>query len=262
MAHGINQPDDAPLHTMQPLQRFSDRATEYAKYRPSYPAAAIAFLLAGLDTSQPVIAADMGAGTGISSRLLAAQGVAVWAIEPNAAMRQAAAFHPNVTFQAGTAEQTQLPTACVDLVTCFQSFHWFDPALCLIEFHRILKPLGRLGLVWNTRDRQDPPTQAYTQLVQQLSSHHPAERRMVSQHPVVASPYFGTLSQHEFFWEQSLNLAGLIGRAQSVSYIPKDDDTTQQLVKGLEALCDRHADEQGRVQLVYTTQVFLAHRSS
>ncbi|MBM0740368.1 class I SAM-dependent methyltransferase [Phormidium sp. CLA17] len=257
MTQLIDDPNDAPLYAMQPLQRFSDRATDYANHRPSYPAAAIAAILAGLSEPHRLVAADIGAGTGISSRLLADKGLQVWAVEPNAAMREAATFHPNVTFQAVAAEQTQLPNASVDLVTCFQAFHWFDPA-CLPEFHRILKPSGRLALVWNSRDRQDPFTQAYTQLVQQLSNHHPAESRMVSAQPLFSSPYFDAISQQEFLYQQSLDLAGLIGRAQSVSYMPKDEDTTQRLVQGLKDLCDRWADAQGRVCLVYTTQVFLA----
>ena len=116
--------------------------------------------------------------------------------------------------------------------------------------------------MWNTRDRQDPFTQDYTQLLQALSNHHPAESRMVAAQPLFASPYFGNISQHEFLYQQSLNLESLIGRAQSVSYLPKDDDTTQRLVRGLEELCDRWADDQGRVCMVYTTQVFLANKSN
>ncbi len=254
-----NHPDDTPLYAMQPLERFSDRAIDYANHRPSYPVAAIAAVLAGLGEPHQLVAADIGAGTGIASRLLAEQGLRVWAIEPNAAMRGAAAFHPNVTFQAGSAEQTGLSDASVDLVTCFQAFHWFDPALCLPEFHRILKSSGRLALVWNSRDRHDPFTQDYTQLVQKLSDNHPAESRMVSAQPLLTNPYFGNVSQHEFSHQQSLDLASLIGRAQSVSYMPKDEETTQQLTRGLEELGDRWADEQGQVRLVYATQIFLAH---
>ncbi len=271
MSDSINYPDGIPLYEMQPLQRFSDRAIDYANYRPSYPAGAIAALLAGLGEPHQLVAADIGAGTGIASRLLAEQGLQVWAIEPNAAMREAAAFHANVTFQAGSAEQTELLDASVDLVTCFQSFHWFDPALCFPEFHRILKPGGRLALVWNSRDRQDPFTQDYTQLVQAIANYHPAESRMVSAQPLLTSSLFGTVLQYEFPYQQSLDLESLIGRAQSSSYVPKDDETTQRLISGLKALCDsregsalrnRWANDQGHVSLVYNTQVFLADKSN
>ena len=147
---------------MNPLSRFSDRAADYAKYRPSYPDEAIAILLEGLGNPSQLLAADIGAGTGISSPLLAQRGVRVIAIEPNEAMREAASPHPLVEFQDGAAEATNLPDTSVDLVTCFQAFHWFNPEPTLEVFHRILKPTGRLAVVWNDRDRNNELTQSYT----------------------------------------------------------------------------------------------------
>ena len=164
-----------PLHQMNPLSRFSDRAGDYSKYRPSYPEEAIATILAGLENPSQVVAADIGAGTGISSLLLAQRGVRVLAIEPNQAMREAAVLHPLVKFQDGKAEVTNLPDTSVDLVTCFQAFHWFDPEPTLVEFHRILKRSGRLALVWNVPDQDDEFTENYTHLVQLASNHHPAK---------------------------------------------------------------------------------------
>ena len=87
------------LYQMNPQQRFSDRAEDYAKYRPSYPSEAIDSILEGLEAPERLIAADIGAGTGISSRLFAARGVKVIAIEPNAAMREAEITHPLVEFR-------------------------------------------------------------------------------------------------------------------------------------------------------------------
>ena len=167
-----------PLHTMNPLSRFSDRAADYAKYRPSYPDEAIAILLEGLGNPSQLVAADIGAGTGISSRLLAQRGLRVIAIEPNEAMREAASPHPLVELGDGSAEVTNIPDASLDLVTCFQAFHWFNPEPTLVEFHRILKPTGRLAVVWNDRDRNDELTQGYSCLVEIASKNHPAESRM------------------------------------------------------------------------------------
>ena len=98
---------------------FSDRAQEYAQYRSSYPQEAIAAIVEGLVSSSQLVAADIGAGTGIASRLLGNCGVKVIAIEPNSAMRQEAEYHPQVEFKAGTAENTNLPDNSVDLVTSF-----------------------------------------------------------------------------------------------------------------------------------------------
>ena len=119
----MNSSDLPPLYTQAPTERFSSRAEDYAKHRPTYPPEAIAQLLTGLgDPPQLVaadlvaadlvaadlVAADIGAGTGISARLLAELGMRVMAIEPNVAMRAAADPHPLVEFRAGVAEQTGL----------------------------------------------------------------------------------------------------------------------------------------------------------
>jgi SAM-dependent methyltransferase len=255
----VTSPLEPPLHEMNPLERFSDRADTYAQYRPSYPAAAIAAILAGLDVPTQWVAADVGAGTGISARLLADRGAQVWAIEPNLAMQQAAVAHDRVQFHSGTAEATGLPPASVDLVTCFQAFHWFNPDRCLPEFRRILKPTGRLAVVWNSRDRTDGFTQGYSQIVQQLSGQHPAEQRLVSEAPLLTSGDFPQVTQKTFPYGQALDLPGLIGRAQSVSYIPSDAETQQQLQSALTDLHQRWQDDRGLVHLAYQTRLFWAN---
>ena len=260
----MNKTNDeaTPLHAMNPLSRFSDRAEDYAKYRPSYPEEAIATILEGLGNPSQLVAADIGAGTGISSRLLAQQGVRVIAIEPNAAMREAALPHALVEFGNGTAEATNLPDASVDLVTCFQSFHWFNPEPTLLEFHRILKPTGRLAVVWNDRDcakrtgkadRDDEFTQNYTHLVQIASNHHAAESRMTSVDPLLASALFPDVECYTFTYRQELDLEGLIGRAMSVSYIPREGQAWEQLTLGLEELYNRSCNENGYIYLTYRT---------
>lgn len=248
--------DQLPLHQMNPLSRFSDRAEDYAQYRPSYPEATIDLILQGL--LPPVIAADVGAGTGISARLLADRGVQVWAIEPNLAMRQAAIAHPGVTLQASTAEQTGLPDEAVHLVTCFQAFHWFEPIATLREFHRILKPDGRLAIVWNERDRADPFTQRYSDVVRQLSNQHPAESRVQAIQPLFDSPDFHNVRQQTFQYQQTMDFTGLVGRARSISYIPNDATSQHRLMTELQALVDQWMDDQGQVTLSYHTTVFLA----
>ncbi|NEP60497.1 MAG: class I SAM-dependent methyltransferase [Symploca sp. SIO2G7] len=247
-----------PLHQMNPLSRFSQQAGNYRKYRPSYPDAAISTILEGLDKSSSIVAADIGAGTGISSHLLAETGMPVLAIEPNATMRQEAQPHPLIQFSEATAEATNLETASVDLVTCFQAFHWFNPKPALQEFHRILKPTGRLAVVWNNRDLKDEFTAGYSNLVRRISNNHPAESRLTSVEPLLASHLFPEVSCHSFSYRQQLDLEGLIGRANSVSYIPKQPQTQQQLISGLQELYDYYCNQNGFVDIVYSTNVYLA----
>ena len=119
---------DSGSETLSSVTRFTDRASDYVKYRPTYPAAAIDAILDGLGSPAEIVAADVGAGTGISARLLGDRGVRVLAVEPGDAMRAAAAPHANVTWTIGSAEATDLAPESLDLVLCAQSFHWFQPA--------------------------------------------------------------------------------------------------------------------------------------
>lgn len=249
---------DPPLHRMNPQSRFSDRAADYAKYRPPYPASAIDCILAGLEPLNSLVVVDIGAGTGIASRLLAERGIQVIAIEPNLAMQQAAEPHDRVTFQTGSAESTGLLARSVDLITCFQAFHWFDPQPSLAEFQRILKPSGRLAVVWNDRDPQDRVAQAYTHLLQVASNYHPAESRLKAIEPLFNSSLFTQVRQHAFPYLQSLDEDSLIGRTMSVSYIPREGALQQQLVRNLKALHQRFQDATGHIALGYTTYVYLA----
>ncbi|MEG4343444.1 class I SAM-dependent methyltransferase [Microcoleus sp. A003_D6] len=247
-----------PLYEMNPLGRFDDRAADYVKYRPSYPAAAIDAILEGLGEASQLTAADIGAGTGISSRLLAERGLRVLAIEPNAEMRQAAEVHPLIEFREATSEATNLSESSIDLVTCFQSFHWFNPVLTLPEFRRILKPSGRLAVVWNLRDRTDELTLCYTQIVKTASNNHPAERRERAIEPLLTSSDFINIQSRDFVNKQDLDLQGLIGRAQSSSYIPNSGPQLQQLISDLTELYEAHCGDRGFVSLVYKSRVYLA----
>jgi hypothetical protein len=114
-----------------------------------------------------------------------------------------------------------------------------------------------LAVVWNDRDRGDPFTQGYSQIVQQVSDHHPAEQRLVAQQPLLHSSEFCNIRHLTFSHQQALDWQGLMGRANSVSYIPKDRQSQQQLMTALEALYTQWADAQGLIYLTYCTQVFL-----
>ena len=52
----------------------------------------------------------------------------------------------------GTAEAIPLPAGSVDAVTVAQAFHWFDADAALAEIHRVLRPGGGLGLIWNAME--------------------------------------------------------------------------------------------------------------
>ena len=252
----INKESTA-LHTLNPLNRFSDRVEDYVKYRPSYPAAAIDKILENFTSA--ITAADIGAGTGISSRLLAARGIQVIAIEPNAEMRNAGIRDATslVEWKDGTAENTNLPDASVDLVTCFQAFHWFIPEPTLAEFRRILKPKGKLAVVYNNRDKNDEFTAEYSRIVREASKNHPAEAKTKSVEPLRETTYFKNFQEYNFIYQQELDLTGLIGRAMSVSYLPKSGEDYDKLITDFEKLYQRFKNDKGFVYMTYCTSVHL-----
>jgi SAM-dependent methyltransferase len=249
-----------PLHEFDPIGRFSDRAEDYRRFRPDYPPAAIDAVLAGLGDPAAVTLADVGAGTGIAARALAERGARVLALEPNAAMRRAATPHPRVAWREGTAEATGLGDASVDLVVCAQSFHWFRAPEALAEFQRVLRPRGRLALLWNNRDRSDPATLGFIEAIHAVNGEHPVERYPFDPAVIAAGGRFDPPRLASLPHRQELDRAGLLGRALSASYVPKDGEELARLRALLDALYERHHDARGVVTLRYVSNVHLTER--
>ncbi len=235
-------------------ERFADRATDYAAARPSYPDAALDVLFDGLGDPHDVLVADLGAGTGISSRLLAQRGAQVIAIEPNEPMRAAAEPDPNVEWRDGTAENTGLKEADIDLVTAFQAFHWFDHVKALDEIVRILRPGGRAAVVYNERDESDPFTAAYGALVRTFQTDETERRRADGLAAFAAFEGWVTKSRVEFRNGQSLDADGVLSRARSTSYLPKTGPAAGELHAAVRALVAHHAKD-GRVTMALRTIV-------
>ncbi len=247
-----------PLHRMDPTRRFSHVVNDYARYRPDYPPAAIDAVVEGMGYAGMLSVADVGAGTGIFSRQLADRGALVVAVEANEHMLAACPEHARILPQVGTAEATGLCDSSVDLVTCAQAFHWFEPEAALREFHRILRGLGRLAVLWNTRDPEDPMTAGYSAAIRKASENHPAESRMDEARGFAQSALFTNLREHRVPHEQRMTLDGLIGRARSASYCPTEGPALATLIEELASLHARYADAQGAVSMRYVTRVFLA----
>jgi SAM-dependent methyltransferase len=135
---------------------FSNLAVDYARYRPGYAPSVLTALLALVDRRPAEIdAADVGAGSGIWTMMLAARGLrSVTAVEPNDAMRQQgilATQGRNISWGKGSGEATGLGTGSCDLVSMASSFHWVDFDRGCAEFQRVLRPAGRFVAVWNPR---------------------------------------------------------------------------------------------------------------
>jgi len=218
---------------MEPTQRFTGRASDYALARPSYPPGVLEALFEGLGDPHSLVVVDLGAGTGISSRLLAASGAKVIAIEPNAEMRESAASVANVEWLAATAEATTLETEIADLVVAFQAFHWFKHEAALQEMKRILRPGGRAALVYNERDDRDAFTRAYSEIVRRYATDITEQRRGSGRATFDAHPGWRTTSRLTLPNAQTLDRAGLHARTRSTSYLPKDGSEGQELYLSL-----------------------------
>lgn len=151
--------DSHPVGNLHPAAAggFSAGAETYARGRPDYPAALATWLRDALHLGPGRSVADLGAGTGKFTRLLAGTGADVTAIEPVDAMRaRLAASLPGVTALPGSAEAMPLAEGSLDALVCAQAFHWFSTPAALAEIRRVLRVGGRFGLVWNVRDERTP----------------------------------------------------------------------------------------------------------
>lgn len=140
---------------------FTKLAEDYAQYRPGYaPFVLDAFLGLMSEAPETLQGVDIGAGTGIWTRMLAQRGVIMSAVEPNDAMR-AEGIRQNgdhtINWHAGSAETTTLPDASFDFICMASSFHWTDFDRAVTEFNRILKPGGLFMALWNTRRYESNP---------------------------------------------------------------------------------------------------------
>jgi SAM-dependent methyltransferase len=254
------------LSDRNPTGRFSGLADIYSKSRPSYPREAIDQAIYRCGLSKATLLVDVGCGTGISSRLFAERGVRVIGIEPNAEMRAAAGAHPVPaggtvpTYQDGRAEATGLADGIADVVLAAQAFHWFEPEPALVEFHRILKPGGWVVLLWNERDERDELTAAYGAIIRTAPDALAVEcPRGQAGGALLVSPLFQDAQKLVFANEQWLDTEGLLGRAFSASYAPRDANSVTRWTNDIKALFSRFQRD-GKVRLRYETSLYIARR--
>lgn len=158
-----------------------------------------------------------------------------------------------ITWHATTGEATGLPEESVDLIVCAQAYHWLDPENAATEFLRILKPGGRIALMWNDWNEASPVAAGYAELIRThtecLPEHHDSTEPSLSGRLQLK----GT---NRFEHAQRLDLDGLLGRALSASYVPKEGPAHDAIMQGLRDLHARHADDQGVVDLGLECLVF------
>ncbi len=159
---------------MDYTNRFDGKGEIYAKARPKYASGLFDYMKSSLRIAEGSVFADVGSGTGIFTEQLIGSGYRVFAIEPNGDMRKKAeeklSGNKNFVSISGTADDTKLPDRSVDCVSAAQAFHWLDADSFRIECGRILKPRGRVMIVYNVRDENAACTKALAELRKKYNS--------------------------------------------------------------------------------------------
>jgi SAM-dependent methyltransferase len=176
---------------------------------------------------------DLGSGTGLSARAWASRAVEVVGVEPNEAMRAVAlarTSQTNIRYLAAFADETGLPDASADLVTCSQSFHWMEREPVLAEAARVLRPGG----VFAAYDYDTPPL-VHPEIDAAFLEHLERRRRFRDEHKVEAgwtrtlksshldvireSGHFGQAREAVFHDEAEVDAEAIIGLARSLGLV-------------------------------------------
>jgi len=190
---------------------FGSQAAAYERGRPSYPPEAVDWLLAPTDTWAARDVLDLGAGTGKLTTRLVERGLTVIAVDPIAEMLEMLRTAlPDTPALLGSAEQIPLPDNAVDAVLVAQAWHWFDQEQAVAEIARVLRPGGRLGVLWNTRDERSGWVKDLGRIV---GLEHDRDNATVD----LPEP-FTDIATHQVEWTNYITREALIDYVASRSY--------------------------------------------
>ena len=242
---------------------FVGEGGAYDSVRPAYPDEAVAALIDAARRGRgvnapgrgPLRAADIGAGTGKMSELLARRGLIVDAVEPSEAMRAQASSVEGVTWHEGVAEETGLPNDVYDIVVFAQSWHWMDPERAGLEAARILAPGGVLAIVWNQMAVSIPWVHRLTRIMRSGDVHRPDR-------PPMPGGGFAPMTLTQVAWEDRMTPEEILtlGTTRS-SYIRSSEAGRARMQENLRwYLYDHLGYAPGeQVTIPYATLVWLTH---
>jgi SAM-dependent methyltransferase len=241
---------------------FQRAAERYERGRPEAPLAAIDALVRSLAVSHRSTVLELGAGTGKLSRLLAPRVGRYVALEPVPAMRER--FRrtlPDIPLVAGLAEMLPLHGSTLDAVVAAQAFHWFDIPRAMAEMHRVLRPGGTVGLLWNVRDESVDWVHQATEILDRYDDRGPRYSRGVWRADWDRAPGFAPLEKQTFPFVQRLDRAAALDRFTSVSFIASLDDRRYgEAEAALRSLLGTHPQTVGRaeIELPYRCEVYIS----
>jgi SAM-dependent methyltransferase len=239
---------------------YQSAADKYQRGRPDYAPQVFTWLRDKLGAEPNSIVVDLGAGTGKFTKRICDISEHVIAVDPVDAMREKlAADLPQVEVIKGTADKMPLDDDSVDILVCSQSFHWFASSAAVAEIHRILKPGGRFGLVWNVRDERTDWVAELTKIITPYEGDAPRYYKGDWREPFPA-PGFGLLEETRFVNAHIGTPEDVIfNRFMSVSFIAAQDETTRADIEGqIRNLITTHPALMGKSEVVfpYVTECF------
>lgn len=222
---------------------FNDKASLYTKSRPSYSDHIITYLKEWVKLDTVHVCADIGAGSGQLTRILAQNFDKVYVIEPNLFMLEECQNHlssyHNIVFKCSRAENTNLNSNFLDLITVAQAIHLFDTDETYNEFKRILKPNGKLFIVYNMKNHNSELFKANEEVLLRYCPLYKRELHATEFKKDTFKKRFKKKSYHYAFFlndnTEYLNCETFITRTLSASYsITPEASLYMEYVKALE----------------------------
>lgn len=232
---------------MSHTNRFDGKGEIYAKARPKYANELFDYLKNELSIPAGSVFADVGSGTGIFTEQLLDCGYKVFAVESNADMRKKAeenlSYDKNFISVNGNDVQMNLPDNSVDYVTVAQAFHWFDVQAFKKECKRVLKPDGKVIIVYNARDEKSACTKALADLRYKYNPEFHGFSNGISPENCIAF-YEGKCDIFHAENAQIYDRQGYINRVLSSSYsMNESDDMYDEYLKGINEIFDTFSED-------------------
>ena len=245
---------------------FDREAASYERARPSYPSDCVAWFAEQLGIGPGRTVLDLAAGTGKFTRLLEPLGAQLIAAEPVDGMRAVLArTSPTVPVLSCAAELLPLRHQSLDAITVAQAFHWFDAPAALAEAARVLQPGGRLGLLWNARDRSLPHVNALWSIMDRVEKRAPwREHEEWREAAFTETPYFGPLHEATFHHAQAMTVDEVVDRFRSVSHVAVlNDDEKARVLDEVRAQAESQLDhtDDGRISIPYRVDAYWCEKT-
>lgn len=242
-------------------ERFTDRAKNYSKYRPSYSEILIEHLVSKIELKKDDKIADIGSGTGISSKLFLDFGNTVYGVEPNSTMRFEAEENLKAYdkfYSIGCcAEKTELESESVNHIVSAQAFHWFDPIPTKKEFKRILKTDGSVILIWNVRESDQG---GFTDNLMNVIKKYSADFTKTEEKRDIVKDFFGNTEviYIKLSNPQTSSFEKIVGELSSYSYLPNEgQENYKNMIDEVQVKFEKFKDRENNVILNYSTNVHI-----